>query len=256
MVDAAALECRKSRGMAVRCDAAVATGAGDHRGDPARFFGPCPSPYVAAYRGHGAASRLVAGSRVRGGGCQQDLLRAGLFSARVRAIHDLGDGRRASRIRRDRRTGELEVCLGRGCSDQGGPARAGLRGGSSSAPDCSPRHQPGAAQHRPVGAFPGARSARNAIRGTGGPGGGCRRRARSPGIERKRARCTAGLAGLCRTAGGRGLCAPLRLDPALRNAARCGAHAGSACGPVSLHAEWSSPSGPCATVPRASAMAT
>ena len=162
--------------------------------------------------------RLFQGSQVHRSRGEQGLLRAGLLPPRVRTLYDARAGRHPSRRRRERRRGQSQVHLGCGVADQGRRARPRLRGRRARPPHRASRHQPGAAQHRPVRSCPGA--------------GGPRRRwidaaptrCRTPRTFKASEVLTAyapvplaRLAGIRRAAGRRGLCAALRLDRAHRS---------------------------------------
>ena len=63
--------------------------------------------------------RLFQRSQIRQRDGEQGLLRPGLFSPRIRTLHDALARRRRPRRRRERRRGQPQVHLGRGLADQG-----------------------------------------------------------------------------------------------------------------------------------------
>ena len=133
---------------AARRPQAAAPGAGHRGAGPARRPGARAAAHLAA--GHGRVGSNVdfsAGGQVQGGARQQGLLRAGLFPARHRAVHDARHGRRAPRRRRQRRRGQPHAHLGRGQPDPGRPGRPGLRRRRARPADRPSRDQPGAAQY-------------------------------------------------------------------------------------------------------------
>ena len=129
MDHAAALVRRHHRSAALRRAAAAAAGAGDHRAFAARLDRARAAARLAPGHGCGGKQgRLLQGPEVRRSRCAQGLLRTGLFSPGVRALHDAGADRHAPRCRRERRRGQSQAHLGRDIPDQGGRARAGLSG--------------------------------------------------------------------------------------------------------------------------------
>ncbi len=117
---AAALVGRNAGTAALRCAAAFAPGARDHRARANRRFGTRAAQSIAAHYGRGRQRRrLLQQAGIYRGRGAQGLLRPGLFPPRIRALHDAVAGRHAARHRREHRASQSQADLGRGVEHQG-----------------------------------------------------------------------------------------------------------------------------------------
>jgi HAMP domain-containing protein len=119
--------------------------------DPGRgATGVCSSPSRAGTGG------FLQERQVRQRHGEPGLLRASLFSPRIRAVHDPRYCRNQAGRRHKRRRGQSQADLGCGLADQGRRARPCLCRGFAGTLDRAPGHQSGAAQHRYVEVGTGA----------------------------------------------------------------------------------------------------
>ena len=205
------------RAARTRRPQAAAPGSGDRRAGLARRRGPRAVAHFAAGHGRGRQQyRFLDGRQVQGGARQQGLLRARLFPARHRAVHDAGDGRRAPRCRRQRGRGQPHAHLGRRQSDQGRPQRPRLCRRCARAAHRPSRDQPRAAQYRLLAACPGQVGTRARAGARHRGSADCARSPRRARAGRARHGGAAQLARVRRAARERGQCAALHGDPAHR----------------------------------------